>query len=174
MITEDCLILYLIVKKSLGMSIGKTAAQVAHAVDLIYDHKEYLIAENAKLVVKNNLIYKKLDVLRAKQFNNSLLKEDEVEFEQLNQEKNESFPIFMEQENLIYQFSNWKNLFLRRKVVLGADDKEFEKIKTELKCFVVTDAGLTELEPGTETVISLWPMFKNGAPKFIKKLQVLK
>jgi len=61
-----------------------------------------------------------------------------------------------------------------RKVVLRADDKEWEKIKSsELYYFLVQDAGLTEVDPGSETVICLWPMLKSKAPKIIKKLQIL-
>jgi peptidyl-tRNA hydrolase len=62
-----------------------------------------------------------------------------------------------------------------RKVVLRADDKEWLKVKEAFPdlCLVV-DAGLTELNPNTETVIGLWPMRKSEVPKVIKKLQVLK
>jgi len=64
-----------------------------------------------------------------------------------------------------------------RKVVLAADDKEFEKIKSEIPesdRVVVIDNGLTELNPHTETVIGLWPMYKSQVPKVIKRLQLLK
>ena len=61
-----------------------------------------------------------------------------------------------------------------RKVTLVADDKEWEKLKAELWCFVVKDAGLTEVDPGTETVMALWPMRKSEAPKLVKRLQTLK
>ncbi len=60
-----------------------------------------------------------------------------------------------------------------RKVVLGADTSKFNKIKEELKCFLVKDAGLTEVESGSETVLVLFPMLKSQAPKSIKKLRVL-
>jgi len=59
-----------------------------------------------------------------------------------------------------------------RKVVLAAKESEWEKVK-ELDCFVVRDAGLTEVEKGSETVIALWPMKKSERPKVIKKIQVL-
>lgn len=60
-----------------------------------------------------------------------------------------------------------------RKVVLKASDKEFEKIKVELDCFVVKDAGLTQVDPGSETCLVLWPIKKSTRPKIIKRLQVL-
>lgn len=61
-----------------------------------------------------------------------------------------------------------------RKVVLGADDKEFEKIKTLHDCYVVRDAGLTVVAPNTETVLGFWPNKKSQAPKLIQRLQLLK
>lgn len=61
-----------------------------------------------------------------------------------------------------------------RKVVLGAKEKDWEKIKKELDVFVVRDAGLTEVESGTETVMVTWPMKKSTQPKVLAKLQVLK
>jgi len=61
-----------------------------------------------------------------------------------------------------------------RKVVLRADDKEFEKVKEQLDCFLVRDGGLTEIAAGSETVLVLWPMKKSERPKTIKRLQILK
>jgi PTH2 family peptidyl-tRNA hydrolase len=61
-----------------------------------------------------------------------------------------------------------------RKVVLGGKLKDFEKIKSELLVFVVKDAGLTEVEPNTETVIATWPMLRSKCPKVLSRLQVLK
>lgn len=60
-----------------------------------------------------------------------------------------------------------------RKVVLGGKKKDFDKIIKELNVFLVRDAGLTEVEPNSETVIVTWPMLKSTAPKCISKLQVL-
>lgn len=61
-----------------------------------------------------------------------------------------------------------------RKATLVADDKEWEKLKEQLWCFVVKDAGLTEVDPGTETVLVLWPMRKSERPPLVKRLQALK
>lgn len=36
------------------------------------------------------------------------------------------------------------------------------------------DAGLTEVDPGTETVMALWPMRKSERPPLVKRLQTLK
>jgi peptidyl-tRNA hydrolase len=62
----------------------------------------------------------------------------------------------------------------KRKIVLAASDKEFEKIKSEYKCFVVRDAGYTELIPGTQTVISLWPQQLHQRTGTLKHMKLLK
>jgi len=64
---------------------------------------------------------------------------------------------------------------LSRKVILKADDKEWERLKKEFhsECFIVVDAGLTEIPANTETVMCLWPIHKSEKPKSIKKLQIL-
>lgn len=62
-----------------------------------------------------------------------------------------------------------------RKVVLKADDKEWEKLKVEFanRCAIVTDAGFTEVPSGSETCFVCWPMRRSERPKILKKLQVL-
>ena len=67
-----------------------------------------------------------------------------------------------------------KNSF--RKIVKRADLKEWEKLKAipDHYCFVVQDAGLTEVDQGSETVMVFWPMLKSQTPKEIHKLQLLK
>ena len=60
------------------------------------------------------------------------------------------------------------------KVVLAGKKKDFEKIKKTLDVFVVRDAGFTEIQPGTETVIVTWPMLRSKRPKILKRLQTLK
>lgn len=62
-----------------------------------------------------------------------------------------------------------------RKITLAGKTKDFEKIKNDpnLSVFLVVDAGLTELEPGTETVMVTWPMRESNTPKVIKRLRAL-
>jgi peptidyl-tRNA hydrolase len=136
---EDPWVLYLVVRESLGMSIGKTAAQAGHAVGMIYE---------------------KLEVYR-KNFDYLEVKYGECVKQTLN-----------EIGAKLSSFYSWQESSYR-KVVLRASDQEWEKLKAELECFVVHDAGLTEIEPG-ETAIGLWPMKKSQRPKIIKRLQVLK
>lgn len=135
---EDPIIMYLIVRESLGMSIGKTAAQCAHAAQMLLIN--YFDCEAD---ARNNPTH----------VYQQLISEDRLRI-----------------------FEKWLNSSFR-KVVLRADDKEFEKIKSELpknNIAVVVDAGLTELVPGSETVIGVYPMHKSQVPKCIKRLQVLK
>ena len=62
----------------------------------------------------------------------------------------------------------------RRKVVLQADNKEWEKIKQEYPdCQIIIDAGYTCLEPNTPTVIGIWPMRKSQRSKTLKRLRTL-
>jgi PTH2 family peptidyl-tRNA hydrolase len=60
----------------------------------------------------------------------------------------------------------------RTKIILRANNEEFEKLKAEFdhNCYVVTDAGRTEVAPGTQTVIALWPQYKNQVSKTIRYL----
>jgi len=60
-----------------------------------------------------------------------------------------------------------------RKRVKKANDNQFERIKEELHVFVVRDAGLTEVDPGSETVLCTWPMRESEAPKLLTGLRNL-
>ena len=126
---EDPIVMYLIVRESLGMGMGKTAAQCAHASQMLQMKFDWAEMSNDA------------SVLTAKH----------------------------------KTFQAWIDSSFR-KVVLKADDKEWEKIKSEYKdsLVLVVDAGLTEIPSGSETVIGLWTMYKSEASKTIKKLQVLK
>lgn len=113
--------MYLVVRESLGMSIGKTAAQCAHASQML----------------------------------------------QLEYDSGSG-------EDISRVFQEWLQSSFR-KVVLKADDKEWEKVKAECPNHVVVrDAGLTEIAAGSETVIGIWPMRRSERPKILTKLQVLK
>lgn len=76
-------------------------------------------------------------------------------------------------------FKQWLNADYR-KVVLRADEKEWNKLKelSDVRKVIVIDNGKTELPPQTETetetVIGFYPMVKSQAPKLINRLQVLK
>jgi peptidyl-tRNA hydrolase, PTH2 family len=62
-----------------------------------------------------------------------------------------------------------------RKVVLVANDQEFEKVKQAYPDhYLIKDNGLTEVPPGSDTLICLRPMHKSAVSKVIKRLQTLK
>lgn len=135
------IILYLVVNSSLNMSIGKTAAQCCHAVQMImtsYYHYSSIMDEIGEII-----------------------EDDEPD---------------VNKERQIKVMSEWLYNGSYAKVVLEADKKEWQKLKTELanEIFLVKDNGLTELSPGSETVIGLFPMHKSQRPKIIKRLQLLK
>ena len=129
---EDPIVMYLIVRESLNMSVGKTAAQCAHA-------SQMLLLNHFDLMQKSHCGWASAP---------------------------EKARIIIFEEWLASSF---------RKVVLRADDKDFFKIKDQLsdKIVVVIDAGLTQVNPGTLTVIGVHPEYKSKCHKLIKRLQVL-
>ena len=82
----------------------------------------------------------------------------------------------IENLNKIRLFDDWLNTSFR-KVVLVAKENQWNKLKEELSkndYIIVTDNGLTEVAPQTDTVIGILPIIKSTCPKIIKKLQTLK
>jgi peptidyl-tRNA hydrolase len=60
------------------------------------------------------------------------------------------------------------------KILLGADDHEFAKIKQDHDAHVpVVDLGRTEVAPNTETMIVLPPMRKSSRSSLLKRLRLL-
>lgn len=147
---EDPIVMYLIVRESLGMSTGKTAAQCAHASQMLtldyFEMKDKSRALQKK--IQDKPAPDELDVLKA---------------------------MYAEQGRKLSIFGEWMGSSFR-KVVLRADDKEWKKIQQDYGAhmIMVVDAGLTEIAAGSETVIGLWPMRKSQRPKTIQRLQVLK
>lgn len=147
---EDPIVMYLIVHESLNMSTGKTAAQCAHASQMLtldfFDKKKEASDLQRKIMFEGNP---------------QLLEQYKLRYSEMNR------PISI--------FSEWMGSSFR-KVVLRASDKEWAKLKEECKgsMVMVVDAGLTEIAAGSETVIGLWPMRKSQVSKTIKRLQVLK
>lgn len=139
----DPIVMYLVVKETLGMSAGKTAAQCAHASQMV-------LIQYLEHVCSHSGLFQYLN----KWFGSLLGRTPD--------------------EPRMEIFRKWLNTSFR-KVVLRADDKEWQKVKDACpNHVVVVDAGLTEIAAGSETVIGIWPMYRSEAPKTIKKLQVLK
>jgi peptidyl-tRNA hydrolase len=62
-----------------------------------------------------------------------------------------------------------------KKIVLKANKNEFDNLKQEYvnRSIFVTDAGLTEVEKGSETVIAIFPITKDERSKTLKRLRLL-
>lgn len=138
---EDPIVMYIIINETLGMSLGKTCAQVGHAVQM-------LMQEYSSL--KSTSDMGSIDYTGSI----GLTTEDYAKLELIN---------------------NWLETSYT-KITLKADLKEWEKIKLEYKdsMYLVKDKGLTEILPGSETVIGLFPMKKSERSKTLKRLQALK
>lgn len=147
---EDPIVMYLVVHETLGMSMGKTAAQCAHA-------SQMLTLDYFEKKDKSRALQKKI--------------QETTDPDELRVMK----ALYAEHGRKLSIFGEWLQGSFR-KVVLRADDKEWAKIQKDFgdHMIMVVDAGLTEIAAGSETVIGLWPMRKSQAPKTIKKLQVLK
>lgn len=144
---EDPIVMYLIVRESLGMGVGKTAAQCAHAAQM--------------LQLQFNELDKRLTELEELDSTFGALSPSET------MEWGKKQPTWR-------VFNEWLESSFR-KVVLKADEKEWVKLKEWPNKVVVVDAGLTEIAAGSETVIGYWPMLKSEAQKtLIKRLQALK
>lgn len=142
---EDPIVMYLIVRE-LGMSVGKIAAQVGHAVQMLGKKRDKI----------DNEINSHIDPVYGPP--------DDL-WDRIPETVKQALKIWDEWDNTSF-----------RKVTLTADEKEWVKLKaiTDIPKVIVVDAGLTEIASGSETVIGLWPMRKSERPKLVKKLQVLK
>lgn len=146
---EDPIVMYLIVHESLGMSTGKTAAQAAHASQMLTLKYFEMKSESSKIQKSSHLFPEEM--------------------------REQQMAIYKKYAPLLSIMGEWLNSSFR-KVVLRASDKEWAKLKEEFKdsMVMVVDAGLTEIPSGSETVIGLWPMRKSQRPKLLQRLQVLK
>lgn len=137
---ENPIVCYIIVNESLNMGVGKLAAQVGHAVQLLMFEYEDLDDEAQSSV-------------------------------------NSALNMTQDRVNMYLRIQTWLNQEINskfRKIVLGADAKEWEKLKLDQpEHILVKDAGLTEIAPGSETVILLYPMLKSERSKLLKRLRCL-
>jgi peptidyl-tRNA hydrolase len=71
-------------------------------------------------------------------------------------------------------FRAWRDSQDHAKVVLGANDEEFEQVKLENpRHFPVVDLGYTQVAPNTVTCLGLWPMRKSQRSPILQKLRPL-
>lgn len=150
---KDPLCLYIVVRESVKekMSDGKFGAQVGHAVDKVV------------------LTYSDM-------FINFICSNNPPEGEVSVSDFGDVLPKFSKEDTYkLLLFSKWRNRG-HRKVLLVADEKEWAALKDEFgdAAFIVVDAGLTEIDPGTETIMSFWPQYKSSRTKSMKRLRPLK
>ncbi len=77
-------------------------------------------------------------------------------------------------ENVLLRTNLWLKTKTHTKIILEASDNEWAKLKEEYDPIIVIDAGKTEIAAGSETVIILYPMFRDERSKTLKRLQLLK
>lgn len=87
---------------------------------------------------------------------------------------NDDYQDYTEEQLILWErYQEWGRTSYT-KVSLRADDKEWAKLKLQLKDYkIVIDNGKTELSPNTETVMVVFPMLKSERPKLLKRLQTL-
>lgn len=159
---EDPIVMYLIVHESLNMGTGKTAAQCAHASQMIT--LDYFDLKNMSKEIQKELQNPGSTPV-SKSFSGKY-------FQDRPEALKEQYTTIARKLSIM---GEWLNSSFR-KVVLRASDKEWAKLKEEFKdsMVMVVDAGLTEIPSGSETVIGLWPMRKSQRSKTVQRLQVLK
>jgi peptidyl-tRNA hydrolase len=143
---EEELRVYLVVNTDLKMSLGKTVVQTGHAV-------EYLLDKRDELLARCDMWH---EMVAASYIENLWPSVDDLCWKRA------------------FAFNRWKNQS-HCKISLGANTAEFNAVKDENPDthVVVVDAGRTEIAPGSETVVGLFPMKKSERSKTLKTLKLL-
>jgi len=157
----DPIVMYLIVRESLKMGAGKIGAQCGHASQMVL--LDY-IRKGGQVEAPPPVEGPVAENMYEAQY-------DPVSGEKFYRPKSTETLVVEGRMDTMFQ---WLQTSFR-KVVVKADDKEWEKVKAcpDIQYVVVRDAGFTEVAAGSETVIGVWPMLKSQAPKAIKRLQAL-
>lgn len=149
---EDPVAMYLVVRESLKMSVGKSCVSVGHAVQLVMMMREEL--ETSQNIIRQ--------VIVSHHRNDSPLPP--------NLPKQ-----ICEITNKLATMQDWLDSGYR-KIVLKADDAEWEKLMNELDSHgyvVVIDAGLVEVPEGSMTCLGIFPIRKSKRCKTLKRLRAL-
>jgi len=71
----------------------------------------------------------------------------------------------------------WKSMGMKKIVLKIANTEElvklFEKAKREIPCALITDAGHTQVEPGSKTCFAAGPVEESKGAKYFKDLKLL-
>lgn len=140
---SDPLYMYLVVRSSLNINSEKIAAQVGHAVQLLMKYY-YSIFMEISFTGKTRLDVK--SEMKNNIFGNHAI---------------DRFDDFFE----------WQ--FNARKVVLQANETEWDQLIKEGICVRIFDAGYTEIPANSATVLGYWPVKKSMAPLSIQNLKLL-
>jgi len=76
-------------------------------------------------------------------------------------------------------YKEWKLYCGQRKIVLKIDSEKaiidlYNKVKSDgIPCYLIADAGLTQLEPGTITALGIGPDYSEKIDKYCKNLKLL-
>lgn len=76
-------------------------------------------------------------------------------------------------EKELDKYNKWVTEFSEKKIILEAHEKTLEKL-VDKGFFYVKDNGLTEIAPGSLTVVGLGIMTREEARPLVKRLQTLK
>ena len=154
---SDPAVCYLIIRSSLNMSVGKSCAQVGHAVGMLM--LKYFEAKS-----RFHDLLKNMEPTLGLTAHGLIAQTEKFKLLQIEH---------ADLSEKLATFNEWLNGSYG-KIVLKADDKEWIKLKELPNHVLVIDNGLTEIPAGSETCIGLPPMRKSQAPKTIKRLQLLK
>lgn len=81
------------------------------------------------------------------------------------------------ENNILLRMEYWCTRYINggfNKIVLGGNPKDWVYIKDNYNPIIVRDAGRTEVEPGSETVMVLWPLFKDERCNTLSRMRLLK
>lgn len=144
----DPIRMVLIVRESLGLSVGKLAAQMAHAGQLMQQESGFALQYMVALAGKKDAIA----------VHDRLL------------EKVTRYGLWLRDHHYakIVKTADEKEWIKVKALFPHATDNALEKGHV-----VVVDIGLNEVAANTETVLALWPMRARDWPPLIKRLRLL-
>lgn len=150
---EDPIVMYLIVRESLGMGMGKACAQCGHAVGM-------LIFEYYDLKEESKTIQRQME---------PIIFQPRPQGAEMARLKTR----YIELSRKLSIMGEWKSQSYR-KVTLVANEKKWKELKeSTFDHVLVIDSGLTEVPSGSETCLGFWPMRKSQRPKILTRLQAL-
>jgi peptidyl-tRNA hydrolase len=154
----DPYVLYFVVRTDLKMGGGKVSAQTGHAI-----HYLLVDAMNERWPTRDEVALRSKHMMRRE----TMTAEDWERFEALGAESKAH-------ADRAEHFRTWARSVDHAIVTLGANDEEFEIVKSENPYhFKTVDHGYTQVDAMTETCLALWPMRKSARSPILKRLRLL-